>query len=432
MEKEINVRDYSLLIIKYWRILVGAFLIGLVAALMYLFVAPSVYESHTKLIVLSRSSKIELGYSRTSSLDAAVDVVTSPGDNAWLSIESLLGLTTAGDLIIEIRDSLDLRNESGELLSVEEISRMLRPTIDSTVSSAPMIDMNVNGPDPILVTNIADKWAEVFKDKNSRFFGDEIAKSYDVIDALYQENKTELDRLNDERREYASDYPVEILIVEIEQKELNLKYQLQEVELAENSYLMGQEALLTVSRLLEDEPEFLVLSKVVSDEVLWERLALDPDASTWEEMRELGLMTEIVNPVHTSLRSQKASLEVDIETNSNKYRLLSDKIIESRDKIVDLRSDLSLHQLTVDRYDREIEVRQESSDTFWGHRLEAKLALEREPNSVRIVEKAVVPDSRISPKPVQSLFVGGVLGLILGLVSAITVGLYRSQGKKGN
>ena len=187
-----------------------------------------------------------------------------------------------------------------------------------------------------------------------------------------------------------------------------------------------------VSRLLEDEAEFLVWSKAVSDEVLWERLALDPDASTWEEMRELGLMTEIVNPVHTSLRSQKASLEVDIETNSNKYRLLSDKIIESRDKIVDLRSDLSLHQLTVDRYDREIEVRQESSDTFWGHRLEAKLALEREPNSVRIVEKAVVPDSRISPKPVQSLFVGGVLGLILGLVSAITVGLYRSQGKKGN
>ena len=131
----------------------------------------------------------------------------APVASTTLSVETLATLATANDLLQKIIVELDLRvEETGRPLAIEELAGMLNSEVET-----PLLTMTVRGGDPGRLQRIANKWAEVFVQKNSELFATEAARSYDFILVQYEETQDALRKQEEERAQFIGQNPLALL-----------------------------------------------------------------------------------------------------------------------------------------------------------------------------------------------------------------------------
>ena len=131
----------------------------------------------------------------------------APVASTTLSVETLATLATANDLLQKIIVELDLRvEETGRPLAIEELAGMLNSEVET-----PLLTMTVRGRPPGRLQRIANKWAEVFVQKNSELFATEAARSYDFILVQYEETQDALRKQEEERAQFIGQNPLALL-----------------------------------------------------------------------------------------------------------------------------------------------------------------------------------------------------------------------------
>jgi len=82
----------------------------------------------------------------------------------------------------------------------------------------------------------------------------------------------------------------------------------------ERLYQADLVTLETYETALLTQPQMLVTFRAIDDSTLWERLGLNPSPDDWEQVRELGLHTEQVNPAYTSLVTNIIITRANVES----------------------------------------------------------------------------------------------------------------------
>jgi uncharacterized protein involved in exopolysaccharide biosynthesis len=258
-EGDIAVREYLLVLIRKWWLVVGVVVVTVAAVWLYGRLqppAPAVYEARTKLLILSPVSERLLSQQEGNPKNPGE---LRPVPVPTLSVETLLALATANDLLQTIISELSLLDPAmGRPWAVEDLASMMNAKVETasrggaSAAALPLLTLTVRGREPASLEPIANKWAEVFVQKNSRLFTSEAARSYEFILAQYTETQTALRKLREGRVQFLSENPVPVLKSELELKGADLKqYQRALLDNSVDLTLKSQEYQEATTRLNE-------------------------------------------------------------------------------------------------------------------------------------------------------------------------------------
>lgn len=171
-----------------------------------------------------------------------------------------------------------------------------------------------------------------------------------------------------------------------------------QLETAQNNLIIQTRRLEGLEKELKEQPQFLVLVKAIDNPALWQQLGLNPTAALWEQIRELGLQTEEINPAFTALTDDIINARVTVETELERIALLTQRLdetegeVRSLEKTLDEKEKVELSGLQKDlslELDR-LRARLAAAESRYQEELQAFIDLEAsvpvQRNSVRRLE----------------------------------------------
>lgn len=138
------------------------------------------------------------------------------------------------------------------------------------------------------------------------------------------QSKLQLDVLTDEleiRRKKLSDFKLHLI-------DIDLKLQTQKNLLRE------------IKDQIQSQPQFLTLSKAISDEALWGLIG-SASGQIPEKLEKLRLRTEVLNPSHQSLLSQLIEAQIAFNTLTPDRQHITDEIAHVETEIDDLKNKIA-------------------------------------------------------------------------------------------
>ena len=190
-----DLRHYLTLLIRRWWIIAAVYALTVLLALAFGdWSSSEVYEARTRLLIIDPISDRVIGDGGSA----------EPNPLTRLSMDTLLALVRANDLLESVIVKLDLRDSEKEPWSATGLAAMLESEIDrsSGETYVPLLTTTVRAGDPELAKRIANAWATAFMQKNIELFVSEAAGSYDFVLGQYQKNLKDLRGTQAERLTY--------------------------------------------------------------------------------------------------------------------------------------------------------------------------------------------------------------------------------------
>jgi len=346
-ELEIDLREYiTLLWQKKWFIIalvVAAVLIGYFYTVLTTEVK---YEARSEILLMPpRYTEIE---------------VSGMGRSTYAH------LAKTDDILSRIIEELDIRDRDNELIHPAKIENNLELEIMEdeeivTGETSFLLTMKVKRTDPEEASEIANLWAELFKDDTLAIRLGEVEDIFEVTKSRFEETEENLQEAQSKLRDFKQEARLEQLqarkdahlkqqreyldkIIKLEDElalleasksrtegqladleiegewsgELARIFRGQEVSDRTADYFQAsqnwveaelrwlQKELDELEKILAEEPEKFVLDKNMLEEALWENI-LNPEEL--EVLSELVLQEEVVNPTYEYLRQEYADLK---------------------------------------------------------------------------------------------------------------------------
>jgi len=334
------------------------------------------------------------------------------------SAETYKNLALANDLLQDIIQALDLRanprRADSKPLAVESLKRQMRAEVAVGAGRFPLLTMTVRGTDPERINRIANKWAELFVQRNIRLLETALAQSYEFINERFAEINEALKAKEEEKKLYQQENPLELL--ESDLWVLRYRYedflsQLQDKRLE----LQEKRAQLTrLEKAFAEEPLFLELKRSISTEALWELLSRKPDPQLLAALTNLSLTEQQINQVYLSLKDQLIQARTEASTLESVIPYLEEQVQQFERQIEQKVAELAEVRLKGEQMDREIESLRQTFDNLFNRLQEARIAKAESESSIRVVESAITPQVPIGPRKLLIVAVAVVLGLFLG------------------
>jgi len=381
-ENQINLLDYMRVV---WRrrylILVGT-LLGAVTVLVLSLGKVDIYEAKATLILQPPQFSTEL----------------KPQP---LSLETLKSILESDFIASELVNELMEKNLFEVDTEVAGVKGMLEvqiyPGKELDQPYMPLIDLIVRSDSPERSVVTANTWAEVFliesagltwrgKQGALDFIEDQyplVRDSLLDLESQLQEKQdhydlqlneiqrkrdlqtftanTEIEELLREhekmteglRLDFLNRWKLDLMKVEVKIQEtqmIEFEEELLETEVA----IQTQEDTLThITDEIQSQPQYLVLSKAMTDEALWNRIG-DVNGGLPEELNEMKLRSELLNPIYQELLSLLTTTRIDYDTLVPKREHLNNaverlrKTIEEQNSLI-TRKDYELFALVKDR-----------------------------------------------------------------------------------
>ena len=243
-----------------------------------------------------------------------------------------------------------------------------------TTSLAPMLQAVARGGcTPEQAAAMANTWAQVFLDRTHELMAGTTSASVQFIDAQYPQARDLLAQLENERLQTANEFQKrydeastrwdkEILALKNETQDLVAAYQaettrlvgefsnqrtldvrkaeqeaqqkpagaLQNEQARVNSLLQEKfRQLVAVRQQLAQTSPYLILEKAITDDALWESLALQK----LESLQGRSLHTQEVNPIYTELSSRLSQIELEISALSPRSSQLVQEFAADLEKL---------------------------------------------------------------------------------------------------
>lgn len=401
-EYEVDLRDYIRVIWRGKWIILIVFAMAVGTAFGLSLRLPRQYATQTMLLITPRV--------------AEVIVEGQPPIVGTLSPEIYRHLATASDLLSEIIAALDLRNNP------ESLGAMMTPRVETGDAQAgfrsPLLTMTVRGSEPQELRAIANKWAELFIERNSRLLATATAQSYDFISQMFAETDRRLREKERERKEHQQQNPVETLQSEIAVLTSGYESFLTELHSKRLALVTTSAELQKIEQALIDEPRFLELQRSISNEALWNLLGTGISPRELHALPDLTVTDQQLNSIYLSLRGQWNRTRIAAGSLQSAVVYLEGKTTEFREQLDERTGKLAAVQLTLAQIDRDIRTLESTFTTLAGRLQETRIAAEEEATSIRIVESAIAPEVPIGPNKMMNITVAGVLGLFAGVLIA--------------
>ena len=448
MEDGITLRDYAVALLSKWWIVLFIFGVTTAAAVVISSQLPPKYQVRTQLLLLSRTSErlTTPGASAARSADTLPNVATA------LSVDTLSNLALANDLLEEVIGSLGLANpERGDLMAVESLAGMMQVEIQvseqGTRTVLPLLTMTVQGEEPLLLKQIADAWADQFIQQNVLLFASESVRSFDFIQAQYDETRNALLSKNQEKLTYLEENLVQPLRSEllaltgveaetrgVESVESQVEPNLGSTVVVTGGGGTGRTGLF--ERFLagmEEKRVDLAAAQAEHDQLME---ALKEEPATLEHTRSTlsgGHVVEQVteeetNLVYVFLKEKIADAGARVAALTSEVAQLETKTAEFKATIKDLSEKITQVEVVESAFDTEIAALTKNLEVLATNLQEARLANEEQAGSIRVVESAIVPRVPVGPNRQQFILPAVAVGLLVGVVVALLVHYVQRGG----
>ncbi len=424
-EYEVDLRDYINVIWEQKWLILAVFVVAVGLATGYSVTRPPIYRTQATLLITPRIS------------EQIVSDSSDDGDGfTTVSLPNIVYETSAlaDDLLQKIISDLELKNSSGELTSVNSLEEKLSITIEMSDNSnrdqkMPLVTLEVKGSDPAKLQNIANKWAELFIQRNTDLFASETSRSFEFISRRFSKVEQELKTVEKEKLEFNKENPLQVLKSEVSVLKGRYENFLSNLEDKKATLAEKKARLDSLQKTLDEEPRFLELKRSIPSESLWNLLqgeatesGTESDAADGGDILSkfggLKIKDQEINNLHFTLSRQKATVMADIASLEEEISYLGAKLEEFQQKINEKQAQIDQGELKLNRFERKLSQLTNTYNSLSSNLEEARIAKAEKESSIRMMENAVIPEKPLSSNTKQNVAVAGVLGLFIGVLVA--------------
>ncbi|MGB9873085.1 MAG: GumC family protein [Anaerolineae bacterium] len=403
MEEEIDLRAYVLVLLKYWKWILGTTLAAAVVALVVSFLLPPTYEA-TALVVIKQPQYV-------MQFDPRFETLTQqPAYKAYPDLAE-------GD---EVLESLFVRLNPRPA-DVETL-RDLQERVKAKAGTDPsIVRLTVRSRDPQEAAHIANLWAELFVEHANRVYGasDEELRQ---MEAQLAQARAELEAAEQALVEFQARNQASILDARLDSLKSDQAH-----------YLADQRA---ITYILQDI------------RALREQLARQPNerpASLADDLTTLFLQIKAFNaqasaPIQLQVNSAEslsnksvgemmALLDDMAQALEAKFAEIGQRLEELQPQILSLQKQLQEIYTESDRLARQRDLAKETYTALARKVEETRIALQGAQSTARLGSRAAVPEKPASPRKLLNTAVAGVLGLMLAVFGAFVTEWWRSGGR---
>ncbi|MGQ9708991.1 MAG: Wzz/FepE/Etk N-terminal domain-containing protein, partial [Anaerolineae bacterium] len=175
MEEEIDLRHYVLVLLKYWKWIIGATAVAAVVALVVSFILPPTYEA-TALVAVTKPRYV-------MQFDPRIETL----NNIQPAYKAYPELASSDEALQELLTRLNPRPERVETL--EDLKRLVKAKAGTDPS---LILLTVRLKDPEEAARIANLWAEIFVRRANEIYGTESQSQLQFYQQQLQRAEAEL------------------------------------------------------------------------------------------------------------------------------------------------------------------------------------------------------------------------------------------------
>jgi uncharacterized protein involved in exopolysaccharide biosynthesis len=400
-----------------WRLLIAAaIVVSGVAALVLGVLAPKRYEALATVFVTPRTFSSEL----------------KPPP---FSIEAFDRLAKSDYVTARVVDAAKKQGIVGPNGPSIGFSTVLYDSRETGKPYLPLIGLLVSAPDPAVAQQGANLWARIFIEEEQKFSSVGKAASIDFILSEYPKASSDLgDRqrsLTGVLQEQAKGLSTmkirlspEFITKQLEASQLALIEAEDDLRSTNLSLQESEKRLAELKTALASTPQRLTTAKAVSDEAIW--AAVKSGQPGTPALPSTKLLSEEVNPVHTSLsgdlaseqvttaslRARSAGLAADVKRLRSDIAGLTERLYRAQYSIEDLQRTQKLQAST---FERAVEDAKGRVTRLEGKVVEAQLAKAERDSDVKLGAGAELPTSPSGPNvarnAVLAMGVGGALGV---------------------
>jgi uncharacterized protein involved in exopolysaccharide biosynthesis len=401
MDQDLDLREYIAVLLQYKFWIVGLAIGAAAVALVISLLLPPVYEA-TALVAITKP-KYEMRF------DPRFELV---GSNILPPYKAYPVLAMGDELLSTLIADLDQ-----ELATDERNVETLRDMLSATSAADPsIVTLSVKDGDALRSATIANRWAAHFVAVANELY----APSQDDL-TFYTEQRAETEFNLDQAEEDLIDFQARnramILTVQLDSKQAALKEYL---AAARAVSLIIQDARALRDRLLAEEAS---TAASPSDELT--ALLLEIDA-----LNQTELPIQLQIPVQQDLGDktvgdQIAFLDSLVKVLESKEAVLAQEALAMEPDILELQMDLESVRVQEDRLRTVKEMARETFVSLSRKATEARIAAQDSTGQVRLASRATPSTEPASPRRLFNTAIGGVLGLLVGILSAYAIEFWQ-------
>jgi succinoglycan biosynthesis transport protein ExoP len=404
MEEEIDLRAYILVLLKYWKWILGITVAAAAVALAVSFVLPPTYEA-TALVAVQAPQPVV-------NLDPRLQVLVlsqppQPASRAYLELAE-------GDGVLEALFSR-LSPRPAEIQTLRDLRGMVKARAGTDPG---VVRLTVRARDPQEAARIANLWAETFVAHANRVYGASEEELRQLEGQLAQA-EAELEAAERALIEFQARNPAGLL-----------EAQLDSLRQKQRDYLGAQRAIADILqdiRALQErlarQPEDRPASAADALVVLWLRIhALT--APTFPSIQlQAGSAASPSGPSVREVRALLSDMARDLEAKSAE---IGPRLKELEPQILQLQKQLQEIYTEQDRLTRRRDLAKETYTALARKVQETRLAVQGAQRTARLSSRASAPEEPASPRKLLNTAVAGTLGLMFSTMGAFAAEWWRN------
>jgi uncharacterized protein involved in exopolysaccharide biosynthesis len=405
MEEEINLRIYVDVLLRQWKVILSVVLVAVIIGVLISFLSPSVYEAKAAVLI-------------TRSADTPPQVVL---------VDLVKSNTVATQVIERLGDKLDPEERTPAYL-LDKVQVAERDNL---------IEISVEFTDAHKAAAIANAWAESYESHvNSPASGliqslERLQAQADVTKKQYKEKQKALE-------DFIGDSDIDRLIRQIADMELlyalkTLREQIKAGPSSSASDVANNLALILLqAQAFTGLPAGVQIKGGSSSSA--SNVANNPNLILLPAQAFTGLPAgiQIALDQLSDLNASPDDVDALISMLETRAGLKEGQTITGlQQEINQLKADLEQEQANQRELESSRDISWQAYTAVTGKIVVAEVAAQTNETSVRIADVALVPESRVAPRPVMNIVIALVLGIILSIFCAFGVEYFRRTGKEG-
>jgi uncharacterized protein involved in exopolysaccharide biosynthesis len=401
MEEEIDLRAYILVLLKYWKWILGITVAAAAVALAVSFLLPPTYEA-TALVAI----KAPL-YVMNFDPRFLPNQPPQPAYKAYLDLAE-------GDEVLEALFSR-LNPRPAEIKTLRDLREMVKARAGTDPS---VVRLTVRARDPQEAARIANLWAEIFVTHANRIYGAS-DKELQQLEGQLAQAQAALEAAEQALIEFQARNQASIL-----------EARLDSLKSDQAHYLADQRA---ITYILQDI------------QALREQLARQPGerpASLADDLTALFLQIKAFNaqasaPIQLQVNSAESlsnrSIGETMALLNDIARALEAKSVEIKQRLEELQPQILSLQRQLqeiytesDRLTRQRDLAKETYTALARKVQETRIAVQGAQRTVELGSQAAVPEEPVSPRKLLNTAVAGTLGLMLSTMGAFAAEWWRN------
>jgi succinoglycan biosynthesis transport protein ExoP len=408
VDSEMDLRECVNILRRKWRIVITVAIIAFVAAGLFSFLLPPVYEA--KAVILVARPPLQTG-APPDPMNPGLKIATVL--SADLSAGTLAAFATLPAVTRRVA------RVAGEGTSAKpELSEKL---VVRPVPNTNLLELSVRGRDAVRVARVANVWASVVATEGWGLFSAEAEQSYRFFDSQVSGAGKRLLAAEEAVRNFNGTSRIGLLQARVgavtgqiagyltRLTDLSVELQKSETELAE------------IPSQIRHYPEKLVLSRSITTDPFVLQAASQAEKRDFVELSRLSMRNEELNPLYTNLEQARANASIRVGVLKAEYARVSQAVERLNHELSGLQDELAAQQLRSAELAQAVNDAKQVYDVLVQRRDEARVASASQAGAAKVVSEAVVPDRPVGPHKALNMILGALLGLMGGTVVALMV-----------